>query len=156
MSESQPKARLPFSSAVFSTAAESVFCIRTSAPPLISAVAASVSLGGSNHWLTQTTLVLIQRLNPLARRATRQNRAQRRLRTMNTIEKILLFGAAPAVLLLSLLEAVVLSRRRPGREPYDWRAYGVSLFDFAGRIAVTLFLPLSIASPLIGWVESTA
>ena len=72
---------------------------------------------------------------------------------MTTIEKILLFGAAPAVLLLSLMEAVVLSRRRPGREPYDWRAYGVSLFDFVGRIAVTLFLPLSIASPLIAWVE---
>jgi sterol desaturase/sphingolipid hydroxylase (fatty acid hydroxylase superfamily) len=72
---------------------------------------------------------------------------------MTTIEKILLFGAAPAVLLLSLLEAVVLSRRRPVREPYDWRAYGVSLFDFVGRIAVTLFLPLSIASPLIAWAE---
>ena len=66
---------------------------------------------------------------------------------MNTIEKILLFGAAPAVLLLSLLEALVLSRR----EHYDWRAYGVSLFDFVGRIAVTLFLPLSIAAPLIHW-----
>jgi sterol desaturase/sphingolipid hydroxylase (fatty acid hydroxylase superfamily) len=68
---------------------------------------------------------------------------------MNTIEKILLFGAAPAVLLLSLLEAVVLSRR----EHYDWRAYGVSLFDFVARIVVTLFVPLSIASPLIRWVE---
>jgi hypothetical protein len=59
MSLSQPKARLPFSSAVLSTAGESVFCISTSAPPLIRAVAASVSLGGSNHSLTQTTLVLI-------------------------------------------------------------------------------------------------
>jgi sterol desaturase/sphingolipid hydroxylase (fatty acid hydroxylase superfamily) len=68
---------------------------------------------------------------------------------MNTLEKILLFGAAPAVLLLSLLEAVVLSRR----EYYDWRAYGVSLFDFVARIAVTLFLPLSIAAPLVNWVE---
>jgi sterol desaturase/sphingolipid hydroxylase (fatty acid hydroxylase superfamily) len=68
---------------------------------------------------------------------------------MNTVEKILLFGAAPAVLLLSLLEAVVLSRR----EHYDWRAYGVSLFDFVARIVVTLFVPLSIASPLIRWVE---
>ena len=58
MSESQPKARLPFSSAVLSTAGESVFCISTSAPPLISEVAASVSFGGSNQPLTQTTLVL--------------------------------------------------------------------------------------------------
>src|SRR5574343_1475453 len=58
MSESQPKARLPIFSAVCSTADESVFCISTSAPPLISEVAASVSFGGSNQPLTQTTLVL--------------------------------------------------------------------------------------------------
>ena len=58
MSESQPKARLPFSSAVFNTAGESVFWNSTSAPLLISEVAASVSLGGLNHSLTHTTLVL--------------------------------------------------------------------------------------------------
>jgi sterol desaturase/sphingolipid hydroxylase (fatty acid hydroxylase superfamily) len=88
---------------------------------------------------------------PLGRAAAgRQNGARRGRAPVNTIEKILLFGAAPAVLLLSLLEGVVLSRR----EHYDWRAYGVSLFDFVGRIAVTLFLPLSIASPLITWVET--
>ena len=58
MSLSQPKARLPLASAVLSTAGESVFCISTSAPPLISAVAASVSFGGLNHSLTHTTLVL--------------------------------------------------------------------------------------------------
>src|SRR5450830_400953 len=59
MSESQPKARLPNFSAVCSTAEESVFWNSTSAPPLINAVAASVSFGGLNHSLTQTTLVLI-------------------------------------------------------------------------------------------------
>src|SRR3989442_14787543 len=59
MSESQPKAYLPAFSAVCSTADESVFCISTSAPPLISDCAASVSLGGLNHSLTHTTLVLI-------------------------------------------------------------------------------------------------
>ena len=59
MSESQPKARFPLSCAVLSTAGESVFWNSTSAPPLISAVAASVSLGGLNHSLTHTTLVLI-------------------------------------------------------------------------------------------------
>src|SRR6187402_1724563 len=59
MSESQPKARLPLSCAVLSTAGESVFWNSTSAPPLMSAVAASVSFGGLNHSLTQTTLVLI-------------------------------------------------------------------------------------------------
>ena len=51
-------AYLPAFSAVCSTADESVFCISTSAPPLSSDCAASVSLGGSNHSLTQTTLVL--------------------------------------------------------------------------------------------------
>src|SRR3954470_20519365 len=59
MSLSQPNARLPIFSAVCSTADESVFCIRTSAPPLISDVAAAVSFGGSNHLPTHTTLVLI-------------------------------------------------------------------------------------------------
>ena len=59
MSESQPKAYLPAFSAVCSTADESVFCISTSAPPLISDWAASVSFGGSNHLLTHTTLVVI-------------------------------------------------------------------------------------------------
>src|SRR5574343_2078802 len=58
MSESQPKARLPFSWAVLSTAGESVFWNSTSAPPLMRLVAASVSLGGLNHSLTHTTLVL--------------------------------------------------------------------------------------------------
>ncbi|MDT4872878.1 hypothetical protein FQZ97_1080880 [compost metagenome] len=59
MSESQPKARLPFSWAVLSTAGESVFWNSTSAPPLMRAVAASVSLGGLNHSFTHTTLVVI-------------------------------------------------------------------------------------------------
>lgn len=68
---------------------------------------------------------------------------------MNTLEKILLFGAAPTVLALSLLEGVLLSRRGG----YDWRAYGVSLFDYAGRIALTVFVPFTIAAPLVRWVE---
>ena len=68
--------------------------------------------------------------------------------TLLPIEKFLLFVAAPTVLMLSLLEAVVLSRI----QRYDWRALGVSLFDYALRIAVTLFVPLTIAAPLIGWV----
>jgi sterol desaturase/sphingolipid hydroxylase (fatty acid hydroxylase superfamily) len=67
---------------------------------------------------------------------------------MNTLEKILLFGFGPAVLLMSFVEATVLARR----ESYDWRAYGISLLDFAGRIAVTIFLPHTIAAPLVDWV----
>src|SRR5947208_17066314 len=55
----QPNARDPSFSAVCSTADESVFCISTSAPPLISEVAASVSFGGLNQSPTHTTRVLI-------------------------------------------------------------------------------------------------
>src|SRR5437868_2002485 len=59
MSLSQPNARLLFFSAVCRTAEESVFCINTSAPALMSACAASLSLGGLTHSPIQTTLVLI-------------------------------------------------------------------------------------------------
>ena len=67
---------------------------------------------------------------------------------MSPIEKFLLFVAAPTVLLLSLVEAALLSRR----QHYDWRAMGVSFFDFVLRIGVTLFLPLTLGAPLIAWV----
>src|SRR5690349_8517582 len=59
MSLSQPKANFLALPAVCSTADESVFWNSTSAPPLMSDCAASVSFGGLNHSLTQTTLVLI-------------------------------------------------------------------------------------------------
>src|SRR3990172_2455673 len=55
---SQPKPNLPAFSAVWSTAAESVFCISTSAPWFSSDCAPSDSLGGSNHLLIHTTLVV--------------------------------------------------------------------------------------------------
>ncbi|MBI5257807.1 MAG: sterol desaturase family protein [Burkholderiales bacterium] len=61
------------------------------------------------------------------------------------IEKFLLFVALPAVVLSSLVEALVLSRRRG----YDWRGMGVSLFDLVARTFVQLAVPLSIAAPLI-------
>ena len=66
---------------------------------------------------------------------------------MNGLERFLLFVVAPGVLLLSLLEAVVLSRRGG----YDWPGFGVSLFDFVLRIAVTLLLPFTLAKPLVDW-----
>jgi sterol desaturase/sphingolipid hydroxylase (fatty acid hydroxylase superfamily) len=67
---------------------------------------------------------------------------------MTGVEKFLLFVVAPGVLALSLLEGVVLSLRGH----YDWRAFGVSLFDFVLRIALTVFLPFTIAAPLVAWV----
>jgi sterol desaturase/sphingolipid hydroxylase (fatty acid hydroxylase superfamily) len=68
---------------------------------------------------------------------------------LSPISKFLLFVAIPTVLLLSSIEAVLLSRR----QSYDWRAFGVSLFDFILRIVVSIVLPLSIAAPLIAWTE---
>jgi len=68
---------------------------------------------------------------------------------MTPLEKFLLFVAAPTVLALSLIEAVVLSRR----DRYDWRALGVSVFDLVVRIAVSILLPLSLAAPIVNWAS---
>lgn len=68
---------------------------------------------------------------------------------MSPLERFLLFVAAPTVLLLSLVEAIVLSRRGG----YDWRSMGVSYFDYVLRIAVTVLLPWSLATPVIQWVQ---
>jgi len=64
---------------------------------------------------------------------------------LNGLDRFLLVAALPTVVVASLLEAVVLARRRA----YDWRATGVSLLDLALRIAVQIGLPISIATPLI-------
>jgi sterol desaturase/sphingolipid hydroxylase (fatty acid hydroxylase superfamily) len=66
---------------------------------------------------------------------------------MDAIDRFLLFVVTPTVFALSVLEAVVLGRRRR----YDWRAFGVSALDLVARIAVTIALPLSIATPLVVW-----
>jgi sterol desaturase/sphingolipid hydroxylase (fatty acid hydroxylase superfamily) len=67
---------------------------------------------------------------------------------MSPIEKFLLFVAVPTVLLCALVEAAVQTLRGH----YDWRAFGVSFFDFVLRIGVTLLMPLTIAAPLARWV----
>jgi sterol desaturase/sphingolipid hydroxylase (fatty acid hydroxylase superfamily) len=69
------------------------------------------------------------------------------VRVLNSLDKFLLFVALPTVVVASLAEALVLARVRS----YDWRASAVSLFDLFARVAVQLFLPLSIATPLIGF-----
>jgi len=61
------------------------------------------------------------------------------------IDRFLLFVALPIVVAASLLEAAFLSRRAG----YDWRATGVSLLDLALRVAIQIFLPLTVAAPLI-------
>jgi sterol desaturase/sphingolipid hydroxylase (fatty acid hydroxylase superfamily) len=67
---------------------------------------------------------------------------------VNSLDQFLLYVALPGVVGASLLEAVVLARLRS----YDWRASAVSLFDLVARIGVQIFLPLSIALPVIGFV----
>ena len=69
--------------------------------------------------------------------------------TLLPIEHFLLYYAAPTVVFLSLLEAVVLSLR----SQYDWRAFGVSMFDYVLRIVVTVLLPAGIVAPLVPWIE---
>jgi sterol desaturase/sphingolipid hydroxylase (fatty acid hydroxylase superfamily) len=64
---------------------------------------------------------------------------------MNGLDRFLLFVALPTVVVASLLEAIVLSKRRG----YDWRAAGVSLFDLVLRVGTQIALPFSIATPLI-------
>jgi sterol desaturase/sphingolipid hydroxylase (fatty acid hydroxylase superfamily) len=64
---------------------------------------------------------------------------------MNGLDRFLLFVALPTVVGASLLEAIVLARLRS----YDWRASAVSLVDLFARIGGQIFLPLSIAAPLI-------
>lgn len=68
---------------------------------------------------------------------------------MSSISPIeILTWALPIVLLVSLIEALVLSWKQPGS--YDWKAAGISVLDQALRRVVAL-LPLSIAAPIFGW-----
>ncbi|HEX6706057.1 MAG TPA: sterol desaturase family protein [Albitalea sp.] len=64
---------------------------------------------------------------------------------MDPLARFLLFVALPAVVVFSLIEALVLARRTA----YDWKAAGVSLLDLVGRTAVQIFVPLSLATPFI-------
>src|SRR6476469_10696905 len=98
MSLSQPKAYLPALPAVCSTADESVFVIRTSAPPLSSDCAASVSFGGLNHSLTQTTLVLMFGLTDCAPIV--------KLLMLRTTSGIGIEPRTPSVLVLVILPAM--------------------------------------------------
>src|SRR5262245_17797856 len=68
---------------------------------------------------------------------------------MSPFEKLLLLFVLPTVLISSVIEAVVLSRR----QQYDWRAMGASLFNLFGRTLVNIFVPLSLATPIfaIAW-----
>ena len=63
---------------------------------------------------------------------------------MTTVKGFLLAVALPTVVFSSLVEALILSRRRG----YDWKSLGVSLLNLVARLAVQVLLPLSIVTPL--------
>ncbi len=71
---------------------------------------------------------------------------------MNDLQHLLTYSI-PAVILLATIEAFVLSWLRKG--DYDWRSYFASMADALVRqYLVYVFLPLSLAAPLIGWAWS--
>ena len=54
----------------------------------------------------------------------------------------------PLVLMIALAEGIWLSRSRP--EGYDWKAWGCSLADVAGR-RVLLLIPYTLTAPYLAW-----
>ena len=54
----------------------------------------------------------------------------------------------PLVLVIALAEGIWLSRSRP--EGYDWKAWGCSLADVAGRRAL-LLIPYTLTAPYLTW-----
>jgi sterol desaturase/sphingolipid hydroxylase (fatty acid hydroxylase superfamily) len=64
---------------------------------------------------------------------------------INSLDRFLLFVALPGVVLASFIEALVLS----SSSRFDWRAMGISLLDLVVRVAIQIFLPLTIAAPFI-------
>ncbi|RYH00391.1 MAG: sterol desaturase family protein [Alphaproteobacteria bacterium] len=69
---------------------------------------------------------------------------------LDSIDAILLFVVVPAIVLASLLEAWVLSRRTR----YDWRASGISVMDLVLRILINLTVPLALSTPVTQFAQS--
>lgn len=61
----------------------------------------------------------------------------------------LYFVILPIVMAAAVVEALWLQRTRA--EPYDWKAWGCSLADLAGRRALA-FIPYTLVAPWLGWV----
>jgi sterol desaturase/sphingolipid hydroxylase (fatty acid hydroxylase superfamily) len=69
---------------------------------------------------------------------------------LSPVEKFLLFGALPTVLLASFMEGWVLSRH----QPYDWKAVGVSVLDLFVRQSVNIGVPLALSTPVTEWARA--
>lgn len=68
---------------------------------------------------------------------------------MTPLEKALLFGITPLIVLVSLIEGWVLSRR----QAYDWKAVGVSVLDLVMRLAINVGVPLALSTPVTRWAH---
>jgi sterol desaturase/sphingolipid hydroxylase (fatty acid hydroxylase superfamily) len=64
-----------------------------------------------------------------------------------SFEEILLYVVTPALVVISLIEAVVLS----GKRSHDFKATALSLLDLLARNALMVLLPLSVAAPVFEW-----
>jgi sterol desaturase/sphingolipid hydroxylase (fatty acid hydroxylase superfamily) len=69
---------------------------------------------------------------------------------MESFTELLLF-ATGVVVVVSLIEAVVLSRRKNAATPFAWYEVWISLFDLAARRLMAL-LPVSLATPVFSFV----
>jgi sterol desaturase/sphingolipid hydroxylase (fatty acid hydroxylase superfamily) len=69
---------------------------------------------------------------------------------MTSLDKFLLLGLTPAVVLAAVLEGLWLSRR----QTYDWRATAMSVLDLVVRLAVNLFVPFALSSPITSWART--
>lgn len=67
---------------------------------------------------------------------------------MGSLDKFLLFGITPAIVLAAILEGIVLSRMAREGEGYDWKATGVSVLDLLTRLGVNLFVPFAMSTPV--------
>ncbi|MGF6478120.1 sterol desaturase family protein [Paraburkholderia sp. JPY419] len=63
----------------------------------------------------------------------------------------LLLVVTGVVVVVSLIEAVVLSRRKSASSPFAWHEVWISLFDLAARRLMSL-LPISVATPVFSFV----
>ncbi|NUX55416.1 sterol desaturase family protein [Paraburkholderia youngii] len=69
---------------------------------------------------------------------------------MESFTKLLLVVTG-VIVVVSLIEAVVLSRRKSASSPFAWYEVWISLFDLAARRLMSL-LPISVATPVFSFV----
>jgi len=68
---------------------------------------------------------------------------------MTPLDQFLLFGVTPTLVLTAVAEGWWLSRRGG----YDWLATGASVLDLVVRLAVNLFVPFALSSPVTAWAR---